>query len=293
MATLAPIEPIARTGGAPRAIELPAPTAWPIVLALGTTLLFAGLLTHAFVSVLGVVLAVGASVGWFREVLPHEHEEPVAVVPAPASITTERRIVDRLPVAPGQLRAWLPVRTYPISAGVKGGWAGAVAMALLACAYGVLWAGSIWYPINLLGAVIYQESLWLESGKAYSLYSFHASSFAIALVLHGLVSTLVGLIYGAMLPMIPRRPIVLGGIVAPLFWSGLLYSILGLLNPLLERHIDWFWFTASQVAFGLVAGLVVVRQSRTPTRENLPFFIRAGIHAPGLGAPRDGGRTDA
>ena len=43
------------------------------------------------------------------------------------------------------------------------------------------------------------------------LYSFHPDSFAIALVLHGLVSIFVGLLYGAMLPMFPRRPIVLGG----------------------------------------------------------------------------------
>ena len=65
----------------------------------------------------------------------------------------ERRVVERLPVAPDQVRAWLPVQTYPVSAGVKGGLAGSVAMAVLACAYGLLKAGSIWYPINLLAAV--------------------------------------------------------------------------------------------------------------------------------------------
>jgi hypothetical protein len=65
-------------------------------------------------------------------------------------------------------------------------------------------------------------------------------------------------------------------------WSGLLYSILGILNPLLESHIDWFWFLASQIAFGIVAGIVVLRQSRMPTRENLSLALRAGIEAPGL-----------
>ena len=109
------------------------------------------------------------------------------------------------------------------------------------------------------------------------------------MVLHGLVSTLVGLLYGAMLPMFPRRPILLGGLIAPVLWSGLLYSILGLLNPLLQTHIDWLWFIASQIAFGIVAGLVVVRQSRMTTRENLSFALRAGIEAPGLMAPRGRG----
>jgi MFS family permease len=120
------------------------------------------------------------------------------------------------------------------------------------------------------------------------LYSFHADSFAIALGLHLVVSTLTGLLYGAMLPMFPRRPIVLGGLIAPALWSGMLYTILGLLNPLLASHIDWLWFIASQVAFGIVAGLVVVRQSHMLTRENLSFAMRAGVEAPGITPPREG-----
>ncbi len=271
-----------------RTIEVPAPTAWPLVLAAGFTLTFAGLLTNVSVTALGAVLAVAGSAGWFLEVLPRQHEEEIAVVPDDTRVSTGRRVVERVPVAPDQLRAWLPVHTYPISAGVKGGLAGSVAMAVLACAYGVLKAGSIWYPINLLAAAVYAESLRLEPAE---LYSFHASSLAIAVVLHGLGSILVGLLYGAMLPMFPRRPILLGGLIGPVLWSGLLYSILGLLNPLLERHIDWPWFIASQIGFGIVAGLVVVRESRMTTRENLPFALRAGVEAPGLIAPREAGGT--
>ena len=267
-------------------IEVPAPTAWPLVLAAGFTLMFAGLLTSVSVTAVGAVLAVAGCAGWFREVLPRPHEDMLPMAPEDAGVTTRRRLVERVAVAPDQLRAWLPVHTYPVSAGVKGGLAGSVAMAMLACAYGVLKAGSIWYPINLLAAVVYAQSLKLEPAQ---LYSFHASSFAIAVLVHALMSTLVGLLYGAMLPMFPRRPILLGGVIGPILWSGLLYSILGLVNPLLELHIDWLWFMASQVAFGIVAGLVVVRASWTPTRENVSFALRAGIEAPGLITPRDGG----
>jgi len=270
----------------PKEIEIPAPTAWPLALAFGLTLLFAGLLTSASVSVLGAVLTVAGCAGWFREVLPCEQEVSVPVLPDEPSIVTQRRVVDRLPVAPDQVRAWLPLQTHPISAGVKGGLAGSAAMAVLACAYGVLKAGSIWYPINLLAAVVYAESSRLGPGQ---LYSFHADSFAVALFLHLLLSILVGLLYGAMLPMFARRPVLLGGLIAPALWSGLLYTILGLLNPLLESHIDWFWFMASQLAFGLVAGLIVVRQPRVPTRENLSFALRAGIEAPGTILPGEKG----
>ena len=286
MSTLLSPEEIQARPRPPAEIEMPAPTAWPLVLAFGSTLVFAGLLTSVAVSILGAALAVAGSIGWFQEVFPHEHEEPVLIVSEDVRITTQRTVVERLPIAADQLRAWLPVQTYPVSAGVKGGLAGSVAMALLACTYGLLKAGSIWYPINLLAAAVYAASLKLGPAQ---LYTFHADSFAIAVGLHGLVSTLVGLVYGAMLPMLARRPIVLGGLVAPMFWTGLLYSILGIVNPVLERHIDWLWFAASQVAFGLVAGLVVVRQSRMPTRENLSFALRAGIEAPGTMPPRGSG----
>ena len=283
MATMLYAEQTDQGSRAPREIEVPASTAWPLVLAFGFTLLFAGLVTSVSVSILGAVLSVAGCVGWFREVFPHQREEAVRVAPEDFQVTTARRVVERVPVAAEQLRAWLPVHTYPISAGVKGGLAGSVAMAVLACGYGLLKAGSIWYPINLLAAAVYAESLRLGPAQ---LNAFHADAFAIALVLHGLVSTLVGVLYGAMLPMFAHRPIVLGGLIAPVLWSGMLYSSLGLLNPLLESHIDWVWFIASQMAFGIVAGIVVVRQSRMPTRENLSFALRAGIEAPGIIPPR-------
>jgi hypothetical protein len=286
MATQLSAEQLEQSLRAPAEMKVPAPTAWPLILAFGFTLMFAGLLTSASVSALGVVLAVAGCVGWFREVFPHEHEETVPVVFEEHRITTERRVVERVLVAPDLVRAWLPIETYPVSAGIKGGLAGGVAMAVLACAYGLLKAGSIWYPINLLAATVYAESLKLGPAQ---LNSFHADSFAFALVLHGIGSIFVGLLYGAMLPMFARRPIVLGGLIAPVLWSGLLYSIMQLLNPLLASRINWFWFTASQIGFGVVAGFVVVRQERVSTRENLPFFVRAGVEAPGIVPPRESG----
>jgi hypothetical protein len=266
-------------------VALPAPTAWPITLAFGLTLLFAGLLTTVSVAVLGTILAVAGSVGWFREVFPHEQEEVVPVQPEDLPVATSRRLVERFPLAQEQVRAWLPLETYPISAGLKGGLAGGVAMAVLACSYGLLSVGSIWYPINLLGAVVYSQS---ELPSPSQLNSFHAGIFFIAVLLHLTGSVLVGLLYGAMLPMIPRHPIVLGGLIGPVLWSGLLYTMLDLLNPLLGRLIHWGWFVASQVAFGAVAGLVVLGHTRVRTRENMPFALRAGIEAPGM-MSRDSG----
>jgi len=225
---------------------------------------FAGLLTSADVTVV-------ASVGWFRDVLPHELHEMVPAEATQAHIVTARKEVTRI-------RLRIPVEIYPVSAGLKGGPAGSVAMAVLGCTYGALSQGSIWYPINLLASVVNAHALQLPMDY---LTSFHLPLFLVACLLHIVTSSLVGVLYGAMLPMFPRRPILLGGLIAPVMWSGLLYATLGIINPLLDRKIDWKWFIVSQMGFGIVAGLVVVKQARVRTRQFLPFAMRAGIEAPG------------
>src|SRR5262245_6184444 len=111
-------------------VELPAPTAWPIALALGVMLVVAGMLTNAAVSVLGAILALCGYVGWFRDVLPHEKMESVPVAHIPQRVSTSRRQVERVEFMQHDLhRARLPLEIYPVSAGIKGGVAGGVAMA--------------------------------------------------------------------------------------------------------------------------------------------------------------------
>jgi hypothetical protein len=270
---------------APVTLALPAPTAWPITLAFGIALLFAGLITSVSVFILGAILAVAGCVGWFLDVFPHEKHVLASVAGEPAPVTTARREVARLQLAPELPRALLPLETYPVSAGIKGGLAGSVAMAGLACLYGLLKQGSIWYPINLLSATVYWQSMNVSSE---TLKAFHWDTFLVACFIHVFTSALVGLLYGAMLPMIPRHPIFLGGVVAPVLWSGLLRSVLELINPLLKQHIDWWWFIASQFAFGIVAGLVVTRQHRIPVKQFLPFAVRAGIETPGVMPEKQG-----
>jgi hypothetical protein len=182
-------------------------------------------------------------------------------------------------VASGVPRTWLPLKAHPISAGVKGGLAGAVAMALLAMLYGVISYGSIWYPINLLAGSLYAPSAMPTVDE---LLRFRPEWFLFASALHLFTSLLVGFLYGAMLPMLPGRPILLGGVTTPLIWTGLLHEVIAFVNPLMDQRINWWWFAASQVAFGVVAGLVVARSEKVWTAENLPLAMRAGIEAPGI-----------
>ncbi|HTS56956.1 MAG TPA: hypothetical protein VMH03_05370, partial [Terriglobales bacterium] len=135
----------------PKVVELPSPTAWPIVMAFGIALLSAGLVTSAAVSLLGALLAIVGGVGWFRDVLPQERHEAVPVAEKLVPISTKRPEVARIAwMAEDLHRARLPLEIYPVSAGVKGGIAGGVVMAALAMLYGILSGHGIWYPINLL-----------------------------------------------------------------------------------------------------------------------------------------------
>jgi hypothetical protein len=250
-----------------------------MVLALGIALMLAGMVTHWAISLLGLILMLRASVGWFREVLPHEHRETVLVTTQVVEIATTRGQIDRLSTSEFH-RKMLPIETYTITAGIRGGVAGSVAMIAPAILYGLIYYHSAWYAANLLAAAVFVS--WANASTTF-LCAFHMDGLIAAAILHGLTSLLVGLLYGAMLPMFPKKPILTAGFLAPLLWSGLLYTTLGVVNPLLDQRIDWLWFIASQFAFGLVAGFVVNLHVRVRTAQfqSLPFAVRAGFETQG------------
>ena len=79
---------------------------------------------------------------------------------------------------------------------------------------------SIWYPINLLAAAGSAEHLGSMSyDQLLSLQRLALGAGASSFTAVG--SAMMGLLYGIALPMFPRRPLLLGGILAPLFWSGI------------------------------------------------------------------------
>ena len=255
------------------AIALPAPTHWPLVLAVGLTLMFAGLVTNFMVSALGVVLMVAGIVGWFRQVLPHEVHELLPVTEIEKAIEREGRRVTRIQLPTGG-RGMLPVQTYPISSGIIGGFAGGTAMIVLAELYGVLRFHSIWYVVNLLGGA--GVAGWTTPTE-HELATFHLAAFLIAVMIHTASAFLVGLLYGALLPIMPRHPIILGGVIAPALWTGLLHSVLPLLNPFFDERINWFWFALTQVGYGVVAGWVVVKKGHIQRLRDVPLAVRMGV----------------
>jgi hypothetical protein len=256
-------------------IQLPTPTVWPFVLALGITLIVTALVTSAYVGFLGLVLAVVSIVGWFLQVLPHEAHEPVAITTEEIRIETARSLLGGRP-ASQERRRILPVESFHFSSGIKGGLAGGFAMTVPAGIFSLIRYHSFWYAVNLLAAGGFVS--WANASDQF-LGQFHLEGLMAATAIHLLTSLLVGLLYGAMLHMFPKYPIITAGFMVPLLFTGILHSALGIVSPILNQRIDWFWFIASQIFFGLVCGFVVNLQDkvRTPQFQALPFAVRAGF----------------
>jgi hypothetical protein len=269
-------------------VILPAPTAWPFVTALGLTLLAAGLVTQAVISLVGLVLAVRGAVGWFRDVLPVEQHEWVRARPLeqPArAIAPAPRAVEQLTPGVAGHRVRIPAEIHPYSSGIKGGMVGGIAMAMVASVYGVIAYHSIWYPINLLAAAAVPS---LARADLAQLTAFNGTGFIVALISHGVLSILVGLIFAVLLPMLPtRRAAFWSSFISPLMWSALIWATLRLINPALNARIDWIWFIASQVAFGMTTGYVVHHSRMVQTMQTWPLAARAGIETPGVMLERE------
>src|SRR6266566_390420 len=218
-------------------ILVPATTAWPFFAALGITLMFAGIVTHAAVSIVGGILLLRAVVGWWRDVLPQEKHEVVPVSVA-AEAPRSSSAVDHLVTGAGDHRVRIPVEVHPYWTGIYGGLAGAVAMAAVAMLFGLIAQRSIWYPINLLAATVLPS---LAEAPVEQLRHFSASSLIAGSIIHSLISLLVGLLYAVTLPMFPRGAELRSGLVTPVLWSGLVAATLSVINPVLNARIDWSW----------------------------------------------------
>jgi hypothetical protein len=270
-------EPLSVSDRIEKGIELPAPTAWPVVLAAGVTLLGAGYLIHPMLAIVGVAAVLLGGVGWFRDVLPVEREEIVPLV-GPPPVSLSPRVAPALGAGTDAHRMRLPLAVYPYSVGLKAGLAGGAAMAIVGCTFGLLTHSSIWYPINLLAAA---GSATLTGAGSAELARFSMRGLILASIVHLSLSVLVGILYAALLPVFSRRPVLTAVVFLPVLMSGITWALLRAVNPLLNQRIEWIWFTASQVAFGAVAGWVVSRTEPIATAQSLPLAARAGLEVGG------------
>jgi hypothetical protein len=274
-----------RTDGM-ESIHLPAPTIWPLVLGLGITLSLAGLITNASITVLGLLLSALASVGWFRNVLPHEKHEEIFAKPDAGKWATARAQAPRAPRAPAHIKGGL-LATYSFISGIEAGLAGGTAMAMIATVFSLLKFHSLWYGVNLMAAGTFLS--WSDPSDAF-LSAFHLSGLLVGMIVHGTISVLIGMLYAALMPIFPRLSLLTGGVFTPLMWTALSYSLMESVSPIMGARVNWIWFVVSQIAYGLVACLVVNMRVKVNSAafRALPFEQRAGLH--GNDAHSDAGK---
>jgi hypothetical protein len=257
-------DPAAQESARAPGLEMPRPTVWPIVVALGVTMLGAGWATNPLLSIVGAVLFVLGIGGWISQLLPgggHLHE-PLVEEARPRPVTVRPGTVDQLRPGMAGYRFQLPESFHPISAGVKGGIVGGLVMPIPALAYGVFSGHGIWFPINLLAGIVVPG---ITGESVAELEQFQLSALVVAIVVHATFSATFGLLFGVVsptLPPLPGGPVIAGGVLMPLLWTGLCHGFMGVINPALQRHVDWLWFVVSQAVYGLAMSIVVVRTQK-------------------------------
>src|SRR6478736_976562 len=270
----------------PESVEMPKSTAWPIVLSLGVVLLALGVATEVAFSAVGGVLVVIGIVGWIAQLLPgrgHEHEAQAEVKATP--ITARPGTVEQLKPGVIGYRFQLPEKVHPVSAGIKGGILGGLLMPIPAFIWAISSGHSIWFPVNLLAGLVLPGLPDMPHDQLLAqLEMFHPWGLVCGIILHATMSIGFGLIGGVLLPTlppIPGGPLVFGSVILPLLWSGASHSLMSLVNPLMSQFVDWPWYIASQLVYGLATSIVILRSEKIPIAPRGP-----GADAGGPSIPR-------
>ncbi len=245
-------------------IEMPRPTAWPLVVALGVALALAGVATSPAILAVGAVILLAGIAGWVGQLLPgqgHIHEERVEPSQRPRAVAARPGTVQQLAAGVPGYRLRLPVEVHPTSAGVRGGLVGGLLMPLPALLWGLVSGHGLWYPVNLLAGMVLPGMGGMSIAE---LEQFRLGLLLAALVIHAVLCVVLGLCYGVLLPTLPDVPaaVAWGGLLMPLLWTAVSFGTMRFVNPVLAAGVDWPWFIASQFVFGIVSATVFLWTQR-------------------------------
>jgi hypothetical protein len=266
MASEAPTTPQPAGQPAPDSTEMPRPTAAPLVLALGVTLLASGVVLGLGFLIAGAAVVLAGLSVWIAHLLPgrgHFHERLAEPARRPQTVTSVPGAVERLRVGMPGYRLRLPEAIHPISAGLRGGLVGGAAMTVPALLWGLLSRHGIWYPVNLLAGMVLPG---VGGMSVPELEQFNATLLLVAIVIHVVLSVVIGLIYGVLMPTLPAvpPPIAWGGLLMPVLWTGISFVAMQVINPALPGKVNWPWFIVSQLVFGITMPAVVLGARRLP-----------------------------
>ncbi|MFV0443467.1 MAG: hypothetical protein ACK5Q5_07840 [Planctomycetaceae bacterium] len=250
-------------------VSLPAPTAWPLAVGVSISVMSAGVFMNPVFGLIGLILLLVSVGGWIAQLAPGKGHISVPLAPAsqrPATVPRSTRTISQSRTGLPSHRDRFPEEIHPYSAAAKGGLIAGAAMALLAVGHGLVMGRGLFFNMNLLSAIILRR---FNDGNIEMLQQFDLTAAIVALGIHFAASASIGLIYGLILPMFPVSPFYWAGLIAPLLWSGMMYGLMGVINPVMNQHIDWPWFVVCQFAFGLVLGWYIGQSEKIKSWGNL------------------------
>lgn len=256
-------------------VSMPRPTIAPLVLAAGMALLAAGIVAGPAFLLVGAGILISGLAIWVGQLLPgrgHIHEHLVEPSLRARTVAGVSGTVAQLRAGMPGYRLRMPAEVHPISAGLKGGIVGGIIMTLPALAHGLLTGHGLWYPVNLLAGMVLPGVGQMSTAE---LEQFRPTLFALAVIIHAVNSVVFGVCYGVLLPTLPRiaRPLAWGGLLIPLLWTALSFGMMGMVNPVLRRGVDWPWFITSQFVFGIAAALAIMGNEKL---RPIPAGLLAG-----------------
>lgn len=152
-----------------------------------------------------------------------------------------------------------PAERYAYSAGAVGGLLGSAAMVVVALVYGVMSGAGVWFPVNLIGATIVPS---LQAAAPTQLAQFHLAALLAGLSFHVTLSVLLGLLYAILLPTLPGRPEMWAVLVGPLLWFAAMFTILPVINPVMQQYVHVGSFAVAHVAYSLILGWWIARSPK-------------------------------
>ncbi len=145
---------------------------------------------------------------------------------------------------------------YPLEAGAIGGALGGGAMVVVAITYGLISGKGIWYPVNLIAAIIIRR--WQEAPPEV-FTQFNPAGLIFGAAIHLIISVVIGLLFALLLPTLPGPPLIWAFVVGPILWFAAFFAVLPVFNPVMKANLDLPSFFLAHIFYSLILGWWVAR----------------------------------
>jgi hypothetical protein len=133
--------------------------------------------------------------------------------------------------------------------GVIGGLIGGVLMAIFSMSMSVMRGPGMWMPVKLIGGFVLGPSAINE------VEAFDFTPIASGLLIHMVVSAVLGGLFGALASKLPDVTVALYGVVYALaIWFVALFFVLPIVDPLLVNNTNPVLFAVSHIIYGVSVG---------------------------------------